>query len=111
MLTSEPASSRVHPDFRTLRLREVEDASRDGRSSLCGSSAVEAALESVPPGRHVLLGERQRPPCRHFDLQPHQVEPGDGLRHRVLDLQTGVHLEEERRPVGSEQELDGAAFT
>ena len=34
--------------------------------------------------------------------------PGDGLGHRVLDLQAGVHLEEVPGAVGAEQELDRA---
>ena len=44
----------------------------------------------------------------HLQLQAHEVEPGDALGHRVLDLQPGVHLQEGEAAVGSEDELDGA---
>ena len=38
--------------------------------------------------------EGQRPAGRDLDLQPHEVEAGDALGHRVLDLQARVHLQE-----------------
>src|SRR3546814_20006576 len=42
------------------------------------------------------------------DLQRHEVDVEDRLGHRVLDLQAGVHLEEEEPlPVGVIEELDG----
>ncbi len=38
----------------------------------------------------------QRGSFGHRDLQGHEVDTGHGLRHRVLDLEAGVHLEEVR---------------
>jgi len=38
----------------------------------------------------------------------HQVDTGDLLRHRVLDLEPGVHLEEGDRAVLADEELTGA---
>ena len=42
------------------------------------------------------------------DLPVHEVEAGDHLGDRMLDLQPRVHLEEVERAVGVEQELDRA---
>ena len=56
--------------------------------------------------RRQRVGERRAVGDRQ--LQRHEVEAGDRLGHRVLDLQAGVHLEEPERAVGVEQELDRA---
>ncbi len=50
---------------------------------------------------------RQGLPRGHEQLQPDQVEAGDGLGDRMLHLEPGVHLEEEELAV-LEEELDGA---
>ena len=42
------------------------------------------------------------------ELLPHQVDPGDLFRDRVLDLQASVHLEERHGSIGADQELAGA---
>ena len=42
----------------------------------------------------VLLAEVELLARCHADLPCHQVESGDQLGHRVLDLEAGVHLEE-----------------
>src|SRR4051794_1341778 len=44
------------------------------------------------------------------DLPTDEVDVGDHLRHRMLDLQPGVHLEEIERPALVQQELDGAGI-
>nr|KEP22625.1 hypothetical protein DA06_18635 [Georgenia sp. SUBG003] len=41
-------------------------------------------------------------------LLTHEVDPGDLLAHRVLDLQARVDLEEGDRPVDADEELAGA---
>ena len=46
--------------------------------------------------------------ARDADLPVHEIEAGHHLRHRMLDLQPGVHLEEIERAVGVEQELNRA---
>ena len=48
----------------------------------------------------------QRRPLGHGELDLDEIEPGDELGHRVLDLQAGVHLEEPEPAVRFEQELD-----
>ena len=58
----------------------------------------------------VVLGERERLAGRDAQLLLDQVEAGDELGDRVLDLQPGVHLDEEELVGGGvgDEELDGA---
>jgi hypothetical protein len=49
-------------------------------------------------------------PGGQLDLQPHQVETGDHLGNGMLDLQAGVHLQEEKTPVGAENVFDRAGI-
>ncbi len=57
------------------------------------------------PGGELVLGEREVLARRHPQLPLDEVEAGDQLRHRVLHLEPGVHLEEEELAV-LEKELD-----
>ncbi len=50
----------------------------------------------------------QAPAVGDLQLQAHEVEPGRALGDRMLDLQSGVHLEEEEASGFVRQELDGA---
>ncbi len=69
---------------------------------------VQAGLDGVTAQWRRAL-ERQRTALGHDDLQPDQVEHADdALGDRVLDLQTGVHLEEEELAGRRDQELDRA---
>ena len=61
----------------------------------------------MTPGCDVLRRESQGPARGHLELQPHDVDTGHRLRHRVLHLQPGVHLEERECAIGSQEELDG----
>ena len=67
----------------------------------CGQEAagrvlgVEPRLDGVPVEGDVALVERQPLAGRDPDLLLDQVEAGDQLGDRVLDLQPGVHLQEE----------------
>src|SRR4051812_24220890 len=59
----------------------------------------------------VVLGERQRFAGGDEQLQSDKVKPGDEFGDWVLDLQPGVHLEEEHllvRTLAADQELYGA---
>ena len=51
---------------------------------------------------------RQRLSGRDVKLRGHDVDAGDQLGHRVLDLDSGVHLQEVEGALGVEKELDGA---
>ena len=52
--------------------------------------------------------QRKRSPARDAQLPLDQVDAGDRLGHRMLDLQPRVHLHEVELAVGVEQELDRA---
>ena len=67
---------------------------------------VDPALDRVTAQHDVVLRKRQRLPGGDEDLLPHDVDPRHRLRHRVLDLDARVHLQEVVRPVRSEQPLD-----
>ncbi len=54
------------------------------------------------------MRERQFLPRRDADHLLDQVEPGDFLGHRMLDLQPRVHLEEVEASVGADDQLDRA---
>ncbi|MNE52398.1 hypothetical protein D3C80_1470680 [compost metagenome] len=54
---------------------------------------------------YLILGERKRlTPC-NTDLPRNQIQAGNCLRHRVLDLEACVHLHEEELATCIEQEL------
>ncbi len=59
--------------------------------------------------RNLLLRPRQRLAGGHAQLPLDQVDAGDEFRHRVLDLQAGVHLQEGEAPGLIEQKLDRAS--
>ena len=68
---------------------------------------AQAHLDGVALQPDLILRQRQRLATRHADLPLDQVQPGQRLGHRVLDLQPGVHLHQiEVRPV--QQELHRA---
>ena len=50
-------------------------------------------------------GRREGLAGGHLQLSRDQIEPGHLLGHRVLDLEAGVHLEEEELPGGVHHEL------
>ena len=72
-----------------------------------GILGVDAALDRVALAHDVALAERELLPGGHADLLLHDVDAGDRLGHRVLDLHARVHLDEEELVV-LEQELERA---
>ena len=62
---------------------------------------VDAHLDGVTAAlrQDLVLGHRQRFAGRDADLPLDEVDAGDHLGDRVLDLQAGVHLEEEELAV------------
>src|SRR5689334_3813312 len=48
----------------------------------------------MPRDRHLVLGERQVAAGGDADLLEDQIDAGDHLGDRMLDLDTGVHLDE-----------------
>ena len=102
--------TRVDPDTGPAGITDGQHRSPGGQESVRRILGVHPGLDGVPGQRDVVLHERQRLPRRHSHLQLDQIQPGDHLGHRVLDLQAGVHLHEEELvgPVGGDDELDGA---
>ena len=86
---------RVGTQPRTLRPAHVADRTRRRPVVLAWPLGAEPGLDGVAGHGDLLLGQRQRLPGGHRELQPHQVEAGDQLGHAVLHLQPGVHLQEE----------------
>src|SRR5262249_791732 len=69
---------------------------------------VEPDLDRVAVDPRLADLGRQRLALGDPQLQLHQVQAGDLLGDRVLDLQPGVHLQEVKGPVAVQHELDGA---
>ena len=82
------------------------DAGR--RRERLGILGVDAALDRVAGERHVALLERQPLARRDPDLLLDDVDAGDELGDRVLDLDARVHLEEVEVALVVEQELERA---
>src|SRR5579875_3243759 len=98
----------VEPNPGAGRGAEAQDGPRRGQEPPpCRVLGVEADLDGVAACHDLVLGEVQRLTARHLELPGHQVEAGDELSDRVLDLEPGVHLQEVELPVLVE-ELDGA---
>src|SRR5919107_5430516 len=60
---------------------------------------IDPALDRVPANLYIVLRVGQ--PVTGGDLQLcfHEVDAGNQLRHRMFDLDTGVHLDEVELPV------------
>ena len=90
-VTADRAGRRAEPGLRVLR----DDPELDG----------------VPAHRDVVLPQPQRLARRDPRLLGDQVDAGDQLGDRVLDLDAGVHLDEEvLTGLVVDEELDGAAL-
>src|SRR6218665_982037 len=79
-----------------------------GRDAAPPTPGRRARLDRVAVEYHVILRQRQRLACGHTQLPLHQIQPGDGLGHGVLDLQPRVHLHEVERARTVEQKFHGA---
>ena len=85
-----------------------QEPSRRGQEVALGVLRVDPRLHRPAVHSHVVLGERQRLAGRDPDHPLHEVEPGHRLRHRVLHLEPGVHLEEIEPALRVHDELDGS---
>src|SRR5690606_26178413 len=73
---------------------ELGDGTGGGEELALGDVlGVDADLDRVPADLDVVLGERQRLTRGDPQLELDEVGLGDELGDRVLDLETGVHLE------------------
>ena len=98
----------VDPDARPRGLSVARDRAGGRHEPGCGVLGVDPALDRMAGEAHIGLRPAQRPAAGDPDLLAHEVEPRHHLRHGVLDLKAGVHLEEVVGAVGVEQALDGA---
>ena len=73
----------------------VADRARGGGEFLVRGLGVDPALDRPAVQLDVLLGDRERLAGGDQDLLADDVDAGDHLGHAVLDLDAGVHLEEE----------------
>ena len=99
---------RVDAHAGSARHAEGVDHARADGANVTGSSALIAALDRVAGERHVALLERQPLARRDPDLLLDDVDAGDELGDRMLDLDAGVDLEEEEVALVVEQELERA---
>ncbi|CAM5226496.1 hypothetical protein SNARM312S_02144 [Streptomyces narbonensis] len=102
--------TRVRPDSVPLRLVQREDRAARGEEAPRGVLRADAGLDRPAVEPDVVLREGERLAGGHPQLPLHQVDAGDQLGHRVLDLETGVHLHEvvRRRVDARHDELDRA---
>ena len=56
--------------------------------------------------RNIFLLDRQLLACRHTNLKMHEIQSGHQLCHRMLHLQTRIHLKEVEIPLLIDKELD-----
>jgi hypothetical protein len=80
-----------------------------GRHKRLRVLGIDAALNRVPGEMNLARGVVQLFACRDPDLRFDQIGAGHKLRHRMLYLDSRIHLDEVDRAVaGVHQELDGA---
>ena len=72
---------------------------------MAGVFSVQAHFDGMTAQGHFILGDGQCFAACDFDLPCHQIETGDGFCHRVLNLQTRVHLHKEEFTAGVQQKL------
>ncbi len=101
----------VEADARPAGGAVRRDLARVGPEAVGGVLGGDPALQRRAAELDGVLGEAevgQRLAGRDPDLRLHQVDVGDLLGHGVLDLDAGVHLDEDVVPVRVQQELHGA---
>ena len=67
---------------------------------------IDARFDRPAGQRNVILRNRKFFACGHTYHQFDQIETGDILRYRMLDLQTRVHFQKEEVPVLVDNEFD-----
>ena len=87
-------------------LAVVVEPAGGGQELALGVFSADAGLNRVTLDLQLVLAQRQRLAGGNAQLPLDQVQPGDGLGHRVLDLQPGIHLHEEEIHVAAGALLD-----
>ncbi len=101
------ADGRIDAHARPERRDEARHRSRRGQEAARGILRVDADLDRVPASRRPTR-RRERLAGRDADLLAHDVDPGDELRDRVLDLEPAVDLDEVEGAVRADEELERA---
>src|SRR5690606_35617820 len=97
--------ARVQADPRPGRWAEHRDGTRGGQEVGAGVLAVDPELDGVPAYWWVVVAERfTGGDTEHLT---HQVDAGDLLGDRMLDLQPGIDFEERDGAVLSDEKLAG----
>ena len=96
---------RVDPDAFAFRPSKRDHSASGRQEAGLRVLGVEANLDRVPAGPHVALVEAERLAGRDPDLVGHEVAAGHQLRDGMFDLQSRVHLEEERVAAIVQEEL------
>ena len=86
--------ARSHFEFDGARRAQVPERARGGQEILRRVFGVDTRFDRMAVDLQLRLRERQRLARRDPQLPFHQIEAGDHLGHRVLDLQPRVHLHE-----------------
>ena len=81
---------RIEPHAESAGRQPARDRARRGPEILVRIFGVDAALDALRLLLDIFLLERQRFAGRHQNLRLDQVDAGDHLGHRVLDLNAGV---------------------
>ena len=97
--------ARIHPNSRAGRPGELGDGAGGGQEVPAGVFGVDPELDRVPARPWVAVPEFLA--VRDPEHLPDQIDAGDLLRHRVLDLKPGVDLEERHRAVLPDQKFTG----
>src|SRR5918996_2422822 len=96
---------RVDAHARATGQGELLDAPGLRRKVVARVLGIDAVLDGMATEAHVLLPDAQRRPRRDPDLLGDEIDAGDELGDRVLDLYPAVDLDEVEVPRSVEQEL------
>ena len=97
----------VHADLRGHFGRQIANQPTDrGQEVAKRILGIDSGLDGPTFVLDVGLPQRQRFAGRNPDHQLHQIQAGDKLSDRVLDLKPGVHLQEIEVALGIDDKLD-----
>ncbi len=86
---------RIDPHPRPARQRQRADLARRGPEILVRVLGIDADFDTGAAHLHVVLREAERLALRNADHLAHEVDAGDHFGDGMLDLDTGIHLNEE----------------
>src|SRR5690606_7692629 len=94
-----------------LRLPQGADLTQGRQEAAFGILGIDARLEGVPRTRELILAQRQFLAKGTAKLPFDEIEAGDHFRHRMLDLEARIHLDEiEPVRIGDEFDRSGTGI-